>query len=201
MAQPKGFHLLKVYHLLEKVFGCPVAMEYGSVETQVVAHTHPDGFYHTFWQTYFLDIVDGNDERALQVTSLYERCFPLIRYQLGDEIELIDGAPIKYGIQKFQRVIGRCNDWVELADGFKAHSEIFSHAVRGCSKINQFQVMVSGKDLSIHYLSKIPLTEEEKKDILSRFEKIHPMLGAILLHRVEKLEQSIAGKTPMIYRV
>ena len=79
-------------------------------------------------------------EKIIHVTSLYPRCFPLIRYELGDEIELEPGEE-GLGVARFQSVKGRCNDTVALADGTILHSTTFSQAVRACPEISYFQVV------------------------------------------------------------
>ena len=75
-----------------------------------------------------------------------------MRYEIGDEVELGKGATDhEFGVDMFQRVIGRCNDFVSLPDGSVIHSEAFTHAVRSCSSISGYQVVESGGDLRVHY--------------------------------------------------
>ena len=71
---------------LRDLFGCDVAMEYGAVETGLLAHTHPEGGYRAFWRSYLLEVAGGEHPGRLLVTSLYPRCLPLVRYEIGDEI-------------------------------------------------------------------------------------------------------------------
>ncbi|MFA4987273.1 MAG: hypothetical protein WC712_11860, partial [Candidatus Brocadiia bacterium] len=73
---------------LEAFYGCPFAMEYGSSECDLIGHTHPSGGYRTFWGTYLLERGEEAEGGACKayVTSLYPRHFPLVRYDLSDEI-------------------------------------------------------------------------------------------------------------------
>jgi phenylacetate-CoA ligase len=192
--------------LLEDLFGCAVAMEYGSVETQLIAHTRPAGGYAVFWQSYFLEAErDGSSASSsglqVRVTSLYPRCFPLVRYELGDEIELWDDATNHaIGIDGFKRVRGRCNDHVLLKDGTIVHSEAFTHAVRSCGEISGYQVAQSGASLSINYTARENLTAEQLAQIRSRLARAHPQLAHVEIKRVERLRQTIAGKTRMVIK-
>ena len=191
--------------LLEDLFGCAVAMEYGSVETQLIAHTRPAGGYTVFWQSYFLEATrDGSASSSglqVRVTSLYPRCFPLVRYELGDEIELWDDETnLAIGIDSFKRVRGRCNDHVLLKDGTIVHSEAFTHAVRSCGEISGYQVAQSGASLSINYTARENLTAEQLAQIRARLARAHPQLAHVEIKRVERLRQTMAGKTRMVIK-
>ena len=190
--------------LLEDLFGCPVAMEYGAMETGLVAHTHPRGGYRVFWKSYFVEA--ERDDAApegltVRVTSLYPRCLPLVRYELGDQIQTSDPkAERAIGIATFERVLGRCNAYAVLQDGAMVHSEAFSHAVRACSEITSYQVIQRGPDVQLHYTSRQCLTEQALAPVRVRLAKVHPLLAAVEMRKVDVLQQTIAGKTPMVIR-
>ena len=188
--------------LLYELFGCPVAMEYGSVETGLMAHLHPDGKYRVFWKTYFLEAEKKNDSDAVytvRITSLYPRCLPLIRYEIGDEI-LINCTKTSniLGVVEFDSVLGRCNDYVKLTDGSLIHSEAFTHAVRWCPVISGYQVIQDGKNICIQYTSLRELDREIINSISTKLKAIHPQLESIPIKRIDHLEQTVAGKTNMI---
>lgn len=83
--------------VIEDTFGCPVAMEYGAAEAPLIAHTRPQGGYVVFWRSYFVEAEWSEALGAHQVrlTSLYPRSMPLVRYELGDLVDLGPGAPRK----------------------------------------------------------------------------------------------------------
>jgi phenylacetate-CoA ligase len=177
-------------------------MEYGTVECGVVAHTHPDGGYRVFWRSHLIEAVGEGSIRRIVVTSLYPRAFPLVRFELGDEIEIADDAPAAaIGLAAFRRVVGRCNDYVVLADGFTVHSEVFSHAVRPCADVRSFQIVQQGDALSLRYTSAGDLPQAERSGIQQRLERVHPALERIRFERVEELSQTVAGKTRMVIRL
>lgn len=183
---------------LSDLFGCPVGMEYGAVETAVVAHTHPEGGYRVFWPDNLVEAVGEGSRRRVVVTALYPRCFPLVRYEIGDELELEDPAAPGVGVERFARVAGRCNDYVELADGSLIHSEAFSHAVRACPPVRSFQVVIAGDGPSIRFTADRALEPAEAAALRERLGRIHPELQQLALARVDELSQTVAGKTRMV---
>lgn len=186
--------------LLEDCFGCPVAMEYGAVETGLVAHTHPEGGFRVFWRSYLVELAGAATTGPLRLTALYPRCVPLFRYDIGDEAE-IDAADLgSVGLTRLRRVLGRCNDFVRLDDGTQVHSEAFSHAVRPSACVRAYQVVSEGGRLRLAFTAASELPESEETAIRGRLGRIHDALAGIPLERVEQLEQTIAGKTPMILR-
>ena len=187
--------------LLEEVFSAPLTMEYGSVETDLIAHGTPQGGYDVFWDTYFCEALETGvtGGKIIRVTSLYPRCFPLIRYELGDEIELEPGEE-GLGVARFQSVKGRCHDTVTLADGTILHSEAFSHSVRPCPEIRCFQVVDDKRTISLNYIAPETITDGQMLLIRQRLSKINLSLQNIEIKRVDQLEQTIAGKTKMVVR-
>jgi phenylacetate-coenzyme A ligase PaaK-like adenylate-forming protein len=186
---------------LADTFGCPVAMEYGAVEALGIAYEHPQGGYRLFWHNYLAEAERRDGRFVLRLTSLYPRSMPLVRYEIGDELELAPGSPDHVvGVTRFERVLGRCNDYVSLRDGTLVHSEAFSHAVRTCAAIGSYQVVQQGVDLRLRFTGARDPSDEEAAELRRRLSVIHADLGAIALERVEVLSRTIAGKTPMIIR-
>lgn len=196
----EGFPSTESVNILRDLFGCPVAMEYGSVETNFIAHTRPGASgYRTFWHTYFVEVSKGGVAKRIRVTSLYPRCFPLVRYELGDEIEL-DDEDASFGLDSFRRVVGRCNDYVTLGDGTLLHSELFTHAIREISTIRAYQVIQDEQGIQVNVIADGALDDETKLAIQSKLLKVHKSLSRIPIVQTDRLQQTIAGKVPMILR-
>jgi phenylacetate-CoA ligase len=187
--------------LLADLFGCPVGMEYGAVETGVMAHTHPDGGFRFFWRSYLCEALPRARGHALLVTSLYPRSFPLVRYDIGDEIE-IPGAAGEHlsSIDWCERIHGRSNEFVLLPDGAIIHSEAFSHVFKPFSEIRGFQVVQAGDRLTIRIATPSELAGPTVAEIRARMRDIHPGLADATLERCDALQQTIAGKTRMVIR-
>ena len=185
--------------LIADVLGCPVAMEYGAVETGVLAHQRPGDGYSVMWRHHYLEIVPSAQDPGtgeLLVTSLYRRCFPLIRYKLGD---LIRPCPGDRNIgTRFGAVHGRCNEVIALSDGAVVHSEAFAHAVKDLESIHGFQVVQSDEGIRFHYLAEQELTPDGLGLVRQRLMRIHPELERADVVHVPELTQTIAGKTRSI---
>lgn len=200
----EGFPASDSESRLAALVGAPVAMDNGSVETGLVAHTHPDGGYRVFWRNYFVEAErdhPGTPHR-IRVTALYPRAFPLVRYEIGDEIALTDVAtdpasPSKaIGLDRFARVFGRCNDYISLSDGSQVHSEALAHAVSGQPGVFGYQlVREPGAAMRLRLVSRAPLPAAAASAIRENLRRINPQFEHIELERVDALQQTAAGKT------
>lgn len=186
---------------IEEVFQAPVGMEYGSVETGLIAHTHPTGGYRVFWNNYLLESCPGSALQEVFVTSLFRRCTPLFRYQLNDRYEFADESQQAAGCStlSFGRVVGRSNSSISLPNGQILHSESATHIVRGISKITGYQ-FVSWKDqVTLNVTANKPLGDEDLKRIYGMARRIDSQFGKFLrIQEVPDLDRTVAGKTPMI---
>jgi phenylacetate-coenzyme A ligase PaaK-like adenylate-forming protein len=180
---------------LAELFGCPVVMEYGAMETGPLAHQRPDGAYQVFWRHYYVESIPFPSvagSRQIAVTSLYPRCLPLVRYQLGDLIEsAVTGAPPS---RELSAIVGRCNDLVHLPEGRVVHSEAFTHAVKE-SAMAAFQVRETEAGIQLRYTAPRCLSEMELTQIRRRLSKISAELEKVSFERVDALDATIAGKT------
>ena len=181
--------------LVEEVLGCPVAMEYGAVETGVLAHQHQDGSgFRVMWQDHMIE--REKDTSEILVTSLFSRACPLLRYRLGDRIEPIKDISVNI---RFKRVSGRCNESITLSSGRLIHSEAFAHVVKESSEIRGFQIIQNGGgSLVFRYLALEPINPPLESELRRRLEKIDPELRDLEIVHTTKLEQTISGKTPMV---
>ena len=186
--------------LIAETFGAPVAMEYGAVETGVVAHQHPGGDFRVFWDTCYVEGIESANHSGsyeILVTSLYPRLVPLLRYRLGD---LVTPLPGTMGLERgFSRVIGRCNDTITLRDGSPVHSEAFSHVLRDIDQIVAFQVVQhADREIVVDYIAGSPLSGEVVAEARRKLNRIDACLATTAFRHVERLQTSPAGKTKRI---
>ena len=187
--------------IIEKLFECPVAMEYGTVETGPIACEATAGDYRCFWQNYFIETIDNHDQanqRDIVITALFRRAMPLLRYHVGDQICGKDWAP---PITRFQHVLGRSNDYIDLPNGKKIHSEAFAHVVRDFPEILGYQVIQSVTSIDICVQINQPLSPDSLVAITNRLIKIDPNLANCKISEVSELKKTIAGKTPAILKL
>ena len=185
---------------IERLFGAPVAMEYGAVETGLVAHSRPEGNYRVFWHNYMLEY-HGMGGQEVFVTSLFPRCTPLFRYQLGDRFELGESAETTAGcsVLSFERIVGRSNLAVTLPGGRTLHSESVSHIARELPKVLAYQFVCAPDNVTLRLKTKEPLEDEDVIAIRRMAGRVDPELGDMLqVVSVADLERTVAGKTPMV---
>ncbi len=121
--------------LIEEVFGCKTANEYGCSETGGFVYECPEGNWHIASELTFVEFLDkeGNPVGSGQTgeiffTHLRNEYMPLIRYRVGDM-----GAPILgvcdcgRGLPLMNVSVAKESDVFQLADGKIFSSEIFDY--------------------------------------------------------------------------
>jgi phenylacetate-CoA ligase len=88
-----------------KAFGRRIVSEYGAAEAGIIAFECPSGNMHITMETVILEAVDGE----AVVTNLVSDSFPIIRYKVGDAIELDLDTPCGCGMMHsiVKEVLGR----------------------------------------------------------------------------------------------
>src|SRR5690606_4032961 len=67
-----------------QAFGRRIVSEYGAAESGIIAFECAEGSMHVNMETCIVEVENGE----ILVTNLVSRSFPIIRYRLGDYIEL-----------------------------------------------------------------------------------------------------------------
>lgn len=67
-----------------KAFGSKIRSEYGAAEAGLIAFECPEGYMHINSENVIVEDVNGE----IVVTNLMSKSFPIIRYKLGDKIQL-----------------------------------------------------------------------------------------------------------------
>ena len=188
---------------VNKTLGCRVAMEYGSVETGIMGFSRPAaqglGHFDLFWRSYFIEAneVGPTGGRVIRLTSLFPKKFPLLRYEIGDEVTLFDGD-VELGITRVQRIVGKSLSFVTMPDGTKVHSVAFEHSVRTVPGVERFQLVSKGGVITLKVVAPGGNQEAITKGIHTLMYKIHPSLAEAKIEFTDKLIQTVAGKTPMV---
>lgn len=90
---------------IQKAFGQKMISEYGAAEAGIIAFECPEGSMHVTLETVVVEV--ENDE--ILVTNLASKSFPIIRYRLGDYVEVDWSARCRCGMAHhiIQEVTGR----------------------------------------------------------------------------------------------
>jgi phenylacetate-CoA ligase len=187
------------------VFGCPVAMEYGSVETGAIAYTTPAGGYRGFWRNNLLEWQGGGCEQEVYITTLYDRCTPLFRYQMGDAVVAERQRELAGDVSllRFDRVLGRSNQPVRLPSKRTLQSETVSHIVRDQPAVRGYQFVCRDDGVVLrvllHDAANGELSAYARQSIYHKARRIDEELANTMrIETVDRLEQSTAGKHPMV---
>lgn len=194
----EGFEKEDDKAFIEDVFGCPVGLEYASMETKVLAHTHLDGGYKVLWGSNLVECVDEEGKPSktgrILVTSLYPRAFPLVRYELGDIITNTNKD--KHSVYSFESVQGRDNDFLMLDEETPIHSESLTHAIKLSDKVTAYQIRYTKNyEYTIYLKANEPIDENHINQIRKNLGKIDKRLLNIEIKQENNLKQTIAGKT------
>ncbi|WP_016911238.1 phenylacetate--CoA ligase family protein [Mammaliicoccus vitulinus] len=100
---------------IEKAFNCPVRNQYASSEGAPFITENIDGELEINPETgiFELEHIQGNIYELI-VTGFYTTTTPLLRYKIGDSVELYEKLPTNYSQKdiKIKRIIGRNNDFL-----------------------------------------------------------------------------------------
>lgn len=188
---------------IEFFFNAPVCMEYGSVECGVMAYTVPDkNLYKVFWDTHLIQgLKDEFGEIKNIVTRLTPCYFPLIRYDVGDYLE-VDKEKNLISILKLKKIKGRPSDMVKLNNGTIFFGALIGDCVKQIKSVLSSQLCVYPNKLEISLVSSEKLNENDFSLIKERMTTVVPGLESsnIIIVQVEELKTTIGGKTPLVIR-
>jgi phenylacetate-CoA ligase len=117
---------------IERGFGCPTALMYGSWEAPMIACECPGGSLHVNEEVVLVEVVlpDGTaaapgEFGSVAVTLLHNPQFPLIRYLLGDSASWCEGA-CECGLphRTLAVDVGRREDLISCRDGRRLHPRV-----------------------------------------------------------------------------
>ena len=77
------------YNSVVDYFGIPTAIMYGAKEVNGIALMCPCGNMHLLSDNNYIEVVESG---KILITNLHNTCFPIIRYDIGDVVELKDVA-------------------------------------------------------------------------------------------------------------
>lgn len=188
---------------ISEFFAAPVGMEYGSMEGGVMAYQTPvTNCRYQVFDTHLIQTmpepVTGNDQ--VLVTKLYKSYLPLIRYRLGDYIEgaCVDEAGF---VVRFDEVLGRTGDEVDMGNGIKFHGQSFMTCAEGFDKVVAYQIRVNRRLGRVTFVAQTiaPLSEEEKKEIVKRSAHMSGLtLDSIHVEETAELVKAPSGKIRLV---
>lgn len=133
--------------LLQRVFGVPIANEYGCRDGGFIGHEAPGGQMLMVSESNFVEILNPNgtpvpmgDPGELVLTGLTSAAQPFIRYRTGDIVTL-SPEPDRggRGLHVIADVAGRSTDFVVREDGTIMHALAVIYVLRAIRGVAQFK--------------------------------------------------------------
>ncbi len=140
--------------LIQRVFGVPVANEFGSRDIGFTAHEAPGGQLLLLSESHILEVLDeqgrpvanGQTGEAV-ITGLTSEAQPFIRYRTGDMVRLSDETERNgRGLHVIAEVSGRQTDLVVAADGRIMHALAVIYVLRATTGVAQFKCIQHTSD-------------------------------------------------------
>lgn len=172
-----------IYEMMKKHFGDNIIDCYGCIETGRMAYSlkgdiNKHHFINEFNAFIVLnDQLQPSDNGNIYVTSLFQKGFPLINYQIGDSVETY----IENSERRITKINGRSDDRIKYSNGT---SVPFQHVYEVMSTIPycaQFKVIQEDyKNLTFVLIKQVGVTvsnEDIEKIILKNAQRILPDKG------------------------
>jgi phenylacetate-CoA ligase len=140
--------------LIARVFGAPVANEFGSRDIGFTAHEAPSGQMLLMSESHIVEVLDeagqpvspGEAGEAV-ITGLTSAAQPFIRYRTGDVLRLSsETAAGGQGLHVIAEVTGRQTDFVVAADGRVMHALAVIYVLRAVPGIARFKCIQHALD-------------------------------------------------------
>lgn len=112
--------------IMSSAFGVDVVVEYGASELGIMAFESGTGMIGSDELIYFETNETPDGDHELLCTSLFNKAFPIIRYKIGDIVEL----EARNGRTLFKKLLGRTNDLIRLPSGKTAAGLTFYYVSR-----------------------------------------------------------------------
>lgn len=194
-------------HEVSAFFGAPVCMEYGSVECGIMAYTQPeDGKYHAFWNTHLLQALKDDSGNFRNIVTCLTDCYvPLIHYDIGDYLE-IDGSEEENmrSVLTIADVKGRPSEFLKFKCGVSVFAWGVGDCVKQSLKVGNHQLVVNEdrNELTIRVTSSEKMLAEDFEIIRNRLQLTVKGVDRLTLRfeQVDKLDVTVAGKTPRVIR-
>ena len=140
--------------LIARVYGAPVANEFGSRDIGFTAHEAPGGQMLLMSESHIVEVLDQAGQPVAPgaageavITGLTSAAQPFIRYRTGDVLRLA-GEPAAggQGLHVIAEVTGRQTDFVVAADGRVMHALAVIYVLRAVPGIAQFKCIQHALD-------------------------------------------------------
>ena len=189
--------------LLGKAFRVPVAVEYGMAETGAIAYSRSSpSNLQVFWDSF---IGTAGSDRVLNVTTLYDKLFPLINYSTDDRVE-VDSAE-DGSVLTLRSILGRRRELLTVGTTRGSPLELSGilmvHILKSYPHIYSIQVeQIKLHAVRIHLDADRPLDLGRVKEYFMRqIRKDHKDVdpGCVEMIQVNETPKTLSGKENIVF--
>lgn len=187
--------------IMKKAFGVMITNEYGASELGIMAFENDDGeLVGSDELIYFESVPNEQGLNELLCTSLFNKAFPIIRYKIGDLVEI----STRNGRTIFRDIVGRTNDLVKLPSGKIAAGLTFYYVSRSILEasgvLKEFIIrQTSFTEFEFDIVADRALTAKEENLIRGKTELyLEPNLS-IKFNYLDKINRPASGKIKHFY--
>ena len=181
--------------LVSRVFDCPVANEYGMAEAGVIGYSvEQTSRIHVMWQDYIL----GRKNQEIIITTIGERCFPLINYSTED----YNAGDDRLSMTEIDSIQGKVRAvlTVGIAGGEKTQLSVvlLDHILKQLPAISSVHYeQTSPTKVKVMYFASEPIINSDIIEWLRLHlsnEGINVRAGAVIAQKIDKPLSTLAGK-------
>ena len=189
--------------LIQKVFGVPVANEFGSRDIGFTAHEAPDGQMLLMSESIIMEVLDANGQAAAPgetgeavLTGLCSDAQPFIRYRTGDIVKLSDKQSADgKGLHVIDEVSGRSTDFVVKSDGTIMHALAIIYILRAIDGLAEFKFIQHSLDsVEVVYVANSKWDNMASIQIEKELKKRLGDAIQVQMSPVEKIPAEASGK-------
>ena len=183
--------------IIRKAFNCEVMDCYGAKDGGIMGYEINKGHYHVGYNS-IVEINDSFDSDSGKIlsTNIKDFAFPLIRYEIGDEIELLNKETNEYSFngQVITKIYGRISDVIRLENGNVLTGPGFTILFKDLN-VKGYQIKKEGKlGIKINIQKGESYSKEEEKLIYATFKKHAGSDCEIKINYIDEFEDVSSGK-------
>jgi phenylacetate-CoA ligase len=183
--------------LIESVFGCKVANEYGSADGGLFAYECENGNMHINEESVYLNV---KDKSSAVVTELFNDSMPIINYMNDDQISISEnycdcGRTSRY----LKELTGRFSGYILKSDGGRLNQGILIDIFTGLSSefpnaIRKFKVYQNFNNFTVQIVPLASYNISCEEAISIKFKTFIDAKCNVIIEKVDKIEREKSGK-------
>ena len=192
--------------VIEQAFQCHVTDQYGCTEKTIFTHKCSQEHFHIHSDYSIVEVLNSAGQAITEgygdvtTTTLFNETMPLIRYQIGDLIELDSGTGCTCGLPfpTFKGIVGRKDDFILTPSG----KRIYRLAIwEGMTSVVASQLVQHAPNkLEVRIVRDSNYSQEDEDHILTRLKMLFNDELQIYPQYTDRIPKEKNGKFKFIVR-